>query len=186
MNPETIEIREARPDDLPAIHALLTAAFGAEEAPRIIQLVDEALADPNARPLLSLVAVHAKRVVGHILFTHAEVHTGSEPVAASLLAPMAVHPDAQGQGIGGGLIAAGCKALEAMGVGLVFVLGHPGYYPRSGFEPAGARGFTAPYPIPAEHAAAWMVRAVRPGLLGQVTGQVRCAAALDHRDLWLE
>ncbi|MCL7750131.1 N-acetyltransferase [Guyparkeria hydrothermalis] len=186
MNPESIEIRAARPDDRPAIHALLTAAFGAEEAPRIVQLVDEALEDPSARPLLSLVAVDGTRVLGHILFTRAEVDTGGEPLAASLLAPMAVHPEVQGQGIGGRLIAAGLEALEAMDVGLVFVLGHPGYYPRSGFEPAGRHGLSAPYPIPDEHAAAWMVKVLRSGLLGQVTGRVRCAAALDHGDLWVE
>ena len=186
MTTESIEIRTARPDELPAIHALLTAAFGTDEAPRIIRMVGEALADPSARPLLSLVAVQDDRVVGHVLFTHADIDTGDEGVEASLLAPLAVHPDVQGQGIGGRLIAAGFTALEAMDVALAFVLGHPGYYPRAGFEPAGAQGFTAPYPIPEEHAAAWMVRALRPGLLGRVAGRVRCAAALDHEELWVE
>lgn len=186
MDPEAIEIREARPEEIPAIHELLAAAFGVEEAPRISRMVDEALTDPTARPLLSLVACRGHRVVGHILFTHAEVETGDEPLAASLLAPMAVHPEVQGQGIGGRLIAAGLEALEAMDLGLVFVLGHPGYYPRSGFEPAGVHGLNAPYPIPEAHAAAWMVKALRSDLLGQVTGRVRCAAALNHGDLWVE
>ncbi len=186
MNPESIEIRAARPADLPAIHALLTAAFGAEEAPRIVQLVNEALDDPSARPLLSLVAVDGKRVLGHVLFTHAEVETEAESLAASLLAPMAVHPDVQGQGIGGRLIAAGLEALGAMDVGLVFVLGHPGYYPRFGFEPAGARGLAAPYPIAHEQAAAWMVKALQPGLLDRGGGRVRCARALDYKELWVE
>ena len=186
MTTESIQIRAARPDELPAIHELLTAAFGADEAPRIIRMVDEALADPSAQPLVSLVAIQDARVVGHVMFTHAEIDTGDEGVEASLLAPLAVHPDLQGTGIGGRLIAAGFTVLETKGVALAFVLGHPDYYPRAGFEPAGAHGFTAPYPIPEEHAAAWMVKALRPGLLGRVAGPVRCAAALDHEELWVE
>ena len=186
MNDESIGIRDARPDELPAIHALLIAAFGAEEAPRIIRMVDEAGVDASAQPLLSLVAVQGGRVVGHVLFTHAEVDTGVERVAASLLAPLAVHPEVQGQGIGGRLIRSGLAALKARGVDLVFVLGHPGFYPRLGFEPAGAQGFLAPYPIPEQHAAAWMVRASRPGLLGRGQGQVWCAEAIAHRELWVE
>ena len=186
MTSEPVNIRPARPDELPAIHALLTAAFGVKDAPRIIRMVDEALVDPSARPLLSLVAVRGDRVIGHILFTHAEVDTGGESIAVSLLAPMAVDPGFQGQGIGGRLIAAGFAALEAMDVALVFVLGHPDYYPRSGFEPAGAHGISAPYPIPERHAAAWMVKALRPDWLGRVTGRVRCAAAVDHEELWVE
>ncbi len=186
MNPESIGNRAARPADLSAIHAVLTAAFGAGEAPRIVQLVDEALDNSSARPLLSLAAVDGKRVVGHILFTHAEVETRGELLAASLLAPLAMHPDVQGQGIGGRLIAAGLDRLEKAGVGLVFVLGHPGYYPRFGFEPAGARGLAAPYPIAHEHAAAWMVKALRPGVLDRVGGRMRCARALDQEELWVE
>ena len=65
----------------------------------------------------------------------------------AILAPLAVVPDAQGQGIGGALIEHGLSLLQRSGVGLVFVLGHPGYYPRHGFEPAGRLGFDAPFPI---------------------------------------
>jgi len=187
MTTASIQVRPARTDELPAIHELLTAAFGTVEAPRIIQIVDEALADPSAQPLVSLVAVHDGRMVGHVLFTHAEVGTGAESVAASLLAPLAVHPDVQGQDIGGRLIAAGLTGLEGAGVGLAFVLGHPGYYPRAGFEPAGALGFIAPYPIPAEHADAWMVHVLKPELQGpSVAGPVRCAPAFAHPELWSE
>ena len=67
---------------------------------------------------------------------------------------------------------------------LVFVLGHPDYYPRSGFTPAGVHGLDAPYPILPEHAAAWMVQALRPGLLDSVTGTVRCSDVLNDPRYW--
>ena len=68
----------------------------------------------------------------------------------------------------------------------MFVLGHPGYYPRFGFRPAGALGLAAPYPIPPQHADAWMVQELKAGTIGAVEGRVVCAKALDKREYWVE
>jgi predicted N-acetyltransferase YhbS len=92
----------------------------------------------------------------------------------------------RGGGIGGALIGEGLKRLAESGVGLVFVLGHPGYYAKFGFRPAGALGLEAPYPIPPAHADAWMVRELRPGLIGSVQGRIRCARTLDQPQHWRE
>lgn len=67
---------------------------------------------------------------------------------------------------------------------LVFVLGHPGYYPRHGFEPAGRHGLRAPYSVSPE--SAWMVRPISPNVLGRVQGRVICADALDRPEYWIE
>ena len=95
-------------------------------------------------------------------------------------------PEAQGQGLGGALIEAGLRRLTDAGGDLVFVLGHPGYYPRHGFHPAGRAGLEAPFPIPEKHADAWMVQALRPGLIGALRGKVECCDALNKPELWLE
>jgi putative acetyltransferase len=59
------------------------------------------------------------------------------------------------------LIREGLRKLKEIGVEMVFVLGHMKYYPQYGFTPdAGRLGFPAPYPIPPEHADAWMVQAL--------------------------
>ena len=50
---------------------------------------------------------------------------------------LAIVPDAQKQGIGGKLIEQGLEFLSKSRVDLVFVLGHPEFYPRYGFKPAG-------------------------------------------------
>ena len=76
--------------------------------------------------------------------------------------------------------------MRREGTGLVFVLGHPGYYPRFGFEPAGRLGFKAPYPIPDEAAEAWMVQELSPGFIGRVSGTVRCCEVLDRPEHWQE
>ena len=103
-----------------------------------------------------------------------------------ILAPLAVIPDDQSKGIGGRLITEGMRRLAASGVDQVFVLEHPGYYPRFGFHPAGLHGLAASYPIPAENADAWMVQDLGSGLLGQVHGRVICADALDKPEYWVE
>lgn len=180
------QIRKANTSDRQAISDVVIAAFGGVQGPEIATLIADLLADPSAQPLVSLVATTNNNVVGHILFTNATIKPSGRMVSAAILAPLAVHPDFQSQDIGGQLIAEGLKQMTAAGVALVFVLGHPGYYPRHGFSPAGIKGFEAPYPIPPEHADAWMVRELHPGTIGPVRGQVVCADALNEPRHWRE
>jgi putative acetyltransferase len=63
---------------------------------------------------------------------------------------------------------------------LTFVLGHPEYYPRHGFKKASILGFDVPYPIPQEHADAWMVQELRSGVIGNVSGKVQCSDVLNQ------
>lgn len=142
------------------------------------------LADPTAKPLLSLMAFIKCQPAGHILFTAARLLNSSRNVVVSFLAPLAVVPKFQGQGVGGHLVEKGLKLLSKSGVDLVFVVGHPGYYPRYGFAPAGKLGFETPYPIPEEHADAWMVHALRSDVLRSVSGKVVCCNALNKPELW--
>ena len=179
-------IRESAETDKQNIYTVHTLAFGAEKGPEIAELVDGLFDDSTAEPRLSLVAVENGRITGHILFTRAELDGAAEPVTVQLLAPLAVLPDCQGTGVGGALIAEGLKLLRESGVELVFVLGHPDYYPRSGFVPAGALGFDAPYPVPAKYAGAWMVQELRAGMIGSVSGTVRCSEVLDQPLHWRE
>lgn len=181
-----LNLRASSDDDMAAIDDLVRAAFGDAEGPEIAALIQALLADPTAQPLVSLVALADGRVIGHVLFTAVQLEGADAAVKASILAPLAVHPDYQSRGIGGGLIRAGLRQLEDSGVDLVFVLGHPGYYPRYGFSPAGVEGLEAPYPIAPGNADAWMVQALRPGVLGRVNGRVRCARALDEERYWTE
>ncbi len=180
------QVRLAVVSDRQAISGVILAAFGDAQGQEIVDLVFDLLEDHSAQPLVSLVSTVDDQVVGHILFTSVHIEHPARKVSSSILAPLAVHPNYQGQGIGGLLIAEGMNRLRAMGAELVFVLGHPGYYPRHGFSPAGVQGFDAPYPIPPEDADAWMVQELRPGIIGRVSGQVACAQALDDPRHWRE
>lgn len=177
-----MDIRTATDADLDAVLAVEREAFGEEDEAELVRAL---LDDPSAMPILSLLAFRGKRAVGHILFTRVRLQAHPQ-LSLAILAPLAVVPDAQNQGIGGKLIVHGLNLLRASGVDLVFVLGHPGYYPRHGFTPAGTLGLQAPYPIPEKDADAWMVQALRPGVIGSVSGTVLCADALDKPEYWRE
>jgi len=181
-----VKIREAVQSDFKVISALAMSAFGISEGPEIVQLIADLLVDATARPVLSLVAVIDEGIVGHILFSTARIESSGQDASAALLAPLAVHPDVQSRGIGGQLVAEGLQQLSDSGVTLVFVLGHPGYYTRFGFSAAGVKGFEAPHPIPPRNAEAWMVRELRPGIIGNTSGQVICADALADPKYWRE
>ena len=181
-----VKIREAIQSDFQAISDVAMSSFGTSEGPEIVQLIGDLLVDVTAQPVLSLIATVDDRVVGHVLFSKVRLEPPAQDVSAALLAPLAVHPDLQSQGIGAQLIAAGLQQLSDAGVDLVFVLGHPGYYPRFGFSEAGIKGFEAPYPIPQKNAEAWMVRELHPGVIGSTRGQVICADALADPKYWRE
>ena len=180
-----MKIRRSTDSDCVAISEILMSAFGQVQGQEIVGLVNDLLNDETAKPLLSLVAEMDGRIVGHILFTVAKLQLDQD-VSIRILAPLAVVREFQGKGIGQSLIREGLKQLAESGVDLVFVLGHPGYYPKSGFQPAGVLGFEATYPIPSEHADAWMVQALKPDVIGKVRGRVQCSAGLDHPQYWQE
>jgi putative acetyltransferase len=179
-------LTQSTESDLDALLRVEAQSFGEEAGAEIAELVNALLDDPSAEPRLSLLAIRNEEAVGYILFTKAEILSADQPVSAAILAPLAVVPEAQSQGIGGQLVREGLRLLSESGVELVFVLGHPGYYPRFGFRPAGELGFEAPYPIPEEAANAWMVQELCPGVIGRVRGIVACADALDRPEYWRE
>lgn len=177
-----MRIIEAPAAEMDAMVLVNRLAFDNDE--EVVQLVRDLFVDPTALPLLSLLAEDDGRPVGHILFSAARVVGASREVKVSILAPLAVVPDSQRQGIGGRLIEDGIARLTATGVDLVFVLGHPEYYPRHGFEPAHPHGLVAPYPITPQ--GAWMVRALQPGVLGEVQGTIMCAESMMKPEYWRE
>ncbi len=181
-----VVIRDSDESDLGAISDVVMAAFGPDEGPEIVELIANLLADESARPLLSLLATADGKTVAHVLFTKVGFKPSDVAFSGALLAPLAVHPDFQSMRIGARLVEDGLHQLSAAGVDLVFVLGHPDYYPRLGFKEAGLRGFAAPHPIPHENAAAWMVRDLHPLGIPDVPVQVVCADAIADPGYWRE
>lgn len=176
-----ITIKKTDNNDLPKIMHVEEEAFGyIKEA----ELTRDLLNDPTAEPRLSLLAFDGDEAVGHILFTSVKI--GETDITASILAPLAVIPKAQKKGIGGKLINAGLTYLKESGVSVVFVLGHPTYYPKYGFAPVYPHTISAPYPIPEEHRDAWMVQVLDGTALESVSGTVVVSEQLGKPEHWQE
>lgn len=155
-------IRPAREEDEPVISALNDSAFGTPDEARIVARL---AADQDS--LASLVAHNDREILGHIQFFRILVD-GVDTACG--LGPMSVIPGAQKQGIGSGLIRLGLTMMEGQGRPICFVLGHPEYYPKFGFDAALAAPFTAPWSGPA-----FMAKRLSEG--GPQAGQLTYPAA---------
>jgi putative acetyltransferase len=162
-------IRQEAPADRAEIGTLHRAAFGgAFEAGLVDRLSDGGLV------VVSLVAVDSDAIVGHILFSRLPIQAATGVIHAVALAPMAVVPGRQRQGIGSALVRDGLRACRAQGERIAIVLGHPQFYPRFGFSPDLARPLRSVYSGPA-----FMALALAPGALDGVEGDVRYPPAFD-------
>jgi putative acetyltransferase len=123
-----IVVREERPGDIDAIRIINYRSFMQPQEGSIIDKLRVSCND-----LLSLVAERGDELVGHILFSPAVIDAPGVHIRGMGLAPMAVAPEYQRQGVGSSLVKHGLGLLKEQGCPFVIVLGHPEYYPRFGF-----------------------------------------------------
>jgi len=154
-----------------AVHAVNASAF---ETPGEANLVDALR--KQAHPIVSLVAVDAEIVVGHIMFSPVSL-SGHPDLDIMGLAPMAVAPECQRKGIGSALVRAGLDRCKQLGFGAVVVLGHSKYYPRFGFSPSTRFGIGCEYEVPEE---VFMVLELLPGYLRGASGTIKYHAAFSN------
>jgi len=166
-------IRPERKEEYTAIYEVNKLAFGGEEE---ANLVDDLRKLPNFIPELSIVAIEEDQVIGHILFTPVTIESEDGPVPALALAPMAVFPEFQNQGIGSKLIKCGLKKCKESGHEIVVVLGHPPYYPRFGFKNAKEKGIRPSFKVSND---AFMVIGLVSHALNGVKGIVKYSKPFD-------
>src|SRR5687767_12144182 len=126
-----IEIRPESQSDEAGIEAVLTAAFPSNLEAALFKLLRN-----RGKCSVSLVAVDDKQIIGHVLFSPVELHAPDGRLNGLGLAPLAVLPEHQRQGVGTRLVQAGIAACRTLGSGFIVVLGEPEYYGRFGFQRA--------------------------------------------------
>lgn len=101
-------------------------------------------------PELSLVARNDQGILGHILLSEIHIVGGKSECISLAMAPVSVHPEFQGLGIGSALIDEAILKAKELGYGSVIVLGHPEYYPRFGFQSTANWQIQAEFEVPEE------------------------------------
>lgn len=169
-----IDIRESAPEDAAAIEGIYPLAFPDED---LLPVVRDLLRDRAG--ILSLVAAVEKAVVGHVIFTRCGIE--GTTVDVSLLAPLAVVPARQRQGVGTALVHEGLRRLEESGAERIYVLGDPAYYGRFGFLPDSE--VAPPYPLPPDWRDAWQSLDLSESNLS-LRGQLTVPLSWRDRALW--
>lgn len=154
-------IRDERPPDWPAILQLNRDAFGGDGEAELIEKLHA-----DGLVAASLVAEDGP-VIGHILLSWLRLEMDSRVLRGLALAPMAVAPGRQRQGIGSRLVKAAIQAARRIGADAVIVLGHPAFYPRFGFSAQDAAKLASPFTGPA-----FMALELTPGALAGRRGSV--------------
>ena len=137
-----ITIRAEQPGDIDPIDRVHRAAFPTAAEARLVEQLRR-----HGRLWLSLVAKDNSSIIGHIAFSPVRIEGSNEPTPGVGLAPVAVLPEYQRQGIGSRLIREGLSACKQTEFSFVVVLGEPAYYRRFGFEPASRWGLGNEYRV---------------------------------------
>src|SRR5437899_584220 len=115
-------IREEIPDDYDAIREVNRQAFQGDVEAQLVYR-----RRTGGAVIASLVAVQDGEIVGHIMFSGLSIETDRGVLHAASLAPMAVLPKLQRQGIGSALVRRGLELCRERGKSIVVVVGHPEY-----------------------------------------------------------
>ncbi|MEK0085411.1 GNAT family N-acetyltransferase [Benzoatithermus flavus] len=169
---EQVMLRPEEPGDEAAIGAVLAAAFGRQDAADLVARLRAA-----AGLTISLVAVAGGAIAGHAALSPITIEGAEAGTRWFGLAPVAVRPDHQRQGIGTRLVEEILQQATALGASAVFVLGDPGYYWRFGFAEAGPQGWRCLYDAPS---AAFRVALLGPRTDPPPPGVVRYHPAFDE------
>lgn len=113
-------------DNFPRVYALLRDAFpGSDYEVDLIQKMHQ-----RNRPLHEWICIHTSKVIAYIAFSKAY---DASDVCGLHLAPLAVAPDFQKQGVGSELLRFALRQ-EVIKHQTIFVLGEPEFYNKFGFE----------------------------------------------------
>ena len=155
-------LRTERPGDMLPVYELVSAAFGRSDGAELVNRLRECGA-----AVVTMVEEEEYEFMGHLMLSPITINGMEGPWLG--LAPVAVHPDWQGQGIGSDLVREGLDTALEMDWKAVVVLGDPTYYGRFGFRPASEFGLYCIYEVPAD---CFLAMELQDGGLAGMAGEV--------------
>jgi putative acetyltransferase len=160
-----ITIRSELPQDANEMFLIYVAAFGRFQEAALVDALRK-----NHAVLFSLVAVDNGGLVGGVVFSTITLEPPMSNLNLAGLAPLAVLPSYQQQGIGSQLVRAGLQQGQELNLDAVFLVGKPDYYTRFGFVPASDFGIACEFEVPEAY---WLVKELRPQVLSGLKALAR-------------
>ncbi len=176
-----MRIRKAHLQDSRSIKALYLSAFSKDECEVVANLALKLLSEITIPETFALVAEMDDNVIGHIAFSPVTQENISNCLAY-ILAPLAVSPEFQKQGIGTRLMESGINHLFSVGVNILFVYGDPQYYGRFGFNADLAARYIPPYEL--EYDFGWQAMYLTEIKDIHSTIELTCVESLMNPQLW--
>lgn len=152
---------------------------GDQEGQMVSGLVEILLNTTPEQDIFVFVAKQQQTVVASILFTRLAFE---QQQASFLMAPVAVHTDYQGQGIGQALIRHGLDAMRSKGTKIAFTYGDPNFYSKVGFKQVTEQQFKAPQTLSFPHG--WMAQSLTDEKIDSLAGQASCVEGFNNPALW--
>ncbi|MFM2587842.1 GNAT family N-acetyltransferase [Vibrio sp. TBV020] len=142
-------------------------------------LVTDLITTTPEQDLYVCIAKEEEVITGAILFTRMTYESEQQ---SFLMAPVAVHTDYQGKGIGQALIQFGLEAMRNEGINIAFTYGDPNFYTKSGFKPVEESAFKAPLPLSFPHG--WMAQSLTGSEIDSLAGDSQCVPAFNKPEFW--
>jgi predicted N-acetyltransferase YhbS len=179
---DKLAIRLEQPNDYKAVEQLTFAAFETMELPGRTHTTEHFLAhllrtDEGFVPELDFVAELDGEIAGNILYSKCKILRPDGAETALVFGPLGVKPELHGHGIGSLLVRRSLDRARELGYNTsVLITGHPDYYHRFGFVPAGNFNITTPDGASFD---AFMALELVPGALGCLGGKWVCCNVFD-------
>jgi len=178
-----MEFRARKPSDSLDIEVLFETAFAKseneQEGTLIRNLVKDMMASTDSRDLYGFVADDDGKIVGAIFFSRLAFQNDLD---VFILAPVAVHAEHQGLGIGRALIMHGLREMENRGVGFAITYGDPAFYSKVGFHQISQNAIEAPHSL--SQPQGWLGQSLTKEPIETIPGHCTCVKALDNPVYW--
>jgi putative acetyltransferase len=166
------------------IQQLFTKTFtdseGRSEGLLIGKLAADLIDCDDSDNIQCFTASEAGKIIASIFFSRLTFEESE--INAFLLAPVAVHTDHQGQGIGQKLINYGISSLRDEGVALVFTYGDIHFYSKVGFWMIDENIVKAPLPL--SYPDGWLGQSLTGSVLKPISGNSHCVNAINKPEYW--
>ncbi|RRK10006.1 N-acetyltransferase [Lactiplantibacillus garii] len=174
-----MQIKTIQPADFEAVDQLIKAAFTETEHgyDGEVELVHAIRQDPAYQSYLEVVAFDGlMRPVGMGLLSPITISDGTTTTTGLALAPLAVAPAHQKEGVGRRILQKLEQRARISGATYISILGWPDYYTKFGYRPADQFDIQAPFDVPSD---AYMIKSLAPNGLDGIHGTVSYSQAFN-------